>query len=130
MTAAENLATWREAERAIRESPFAWVDEKRNQTNHSRFEKVAREAMPALLAFVGEVLALHAAVDIYAWADDCADPERHEHGEDASGEGLCLSEPTGESSCSECRGECDEPVMWPCPTVRLAQQRLGGGDRG
>lgn len=74
---------------------------------------------------------LHFKSPLYNLADDCevcsdddeAVQDRHERGEGAEGDDLCLSVVTG-YACGHCSdvygyglGE-DEPVTWPCDTIQ------------
>jgi len=89
------------------------------------FIAASRTMLPAAVAAIEAVLALHRAVLVYGLADDCGcsegDPDwdDHHYSTDVTGDLLCDKSPTGERWCGECSQDEDgDGTTYPCPTVR------------
>src|SRR5665647_632699 len=97
----------------------------RNGHNDTEFIAASRTMLPAAVAAIEAVLALHRAVLVYGLADDCGcsegDPDWDDHhfSTDVAGDLLCDKSPTGEQWCGECSQDEDgDGTTYPCPTVR------------
>lgn len=89
----------------------------------------ARADVPALVAVLRAVLALHRSVPVYDLDDKCAceDRDNHDVMESRNGDLLCLASPTGSFICDECsHDDQDEETAYPCPTVRAVTAALDG----
>src|SRR5665647_604513 len=97
----------------------------RTRIEDVRFAAHARTMLPAAVAAIEAVLAIHRAVTVYGLADDCecseGDPDwdDHHYSTDVAGDLLCDKSPTGEQWCGECSQDEDgDGTTYPCPTVR------------
>ena len=111
----------------------AWIEETRaltatakSQGEYTVAAVTSLRRLPRALDALQAVLKVHSPGDVFAWAEDCADPENHHLFTDVrTGDMLCEDEPLGRF-CNGCVPENDTTIdideyPWPCATARAIE---------